>query len=49
MNMATEKQKAEIAILKAKSQSDDTDEIEDDGFIEALNASAKEDWSDEES
>ena len=49
MNMATEKQKAEIAVLKAKSQSDDTDEIADDGFIEALNASAKEDWSDEES
>lgn len=49
MDMATEKQKAEIAVLRAKAQSDDTDEIEDDGFIEALNASAKEDWSDEES
>lgn len=49
MDMATEKQKAEIAVLRAKAQSDDIDEIEDDGFIEALNASAKEDWSDEES
>lgn len=48
MDMATEKQKAEIAVLRAKAQSDDTEEIEDDGFIEALNASAKEDWSDEE-
>lgn len=49
MDMATEKQKAEIALLRAKVQSDNKDEILDDGFIEALNASAKEDWSDEES
>ena len=48
MNMATDKQRAEIAVLRAKAQNADDEEITDDGFIDALNASAKEDWSDEE-
>lgn len=48
MNLATEKQKAEIALLKAKVQMDDGDEVADDGFLEALNGTAAEDWGDEE-
>ena len=48
MDLATEKQKAEIALLKAKVQTDDGDEVADDGFLEALNGTAAEDWCDEE-
>lgn len=48
MNLATEKQKAEIALLKAKVQTDNGDEVADDGFLEALNGTAAEDWGDEE-
>ncbi len=48
MNMANEEQKAKIALLKAKVMNDDGDEGADDGFLDALNASAAEDWSDEE-
>ena len=48
MNLATDKQKAEIALLKARVQTDDSEEIADDGFIEALNGTAAEDWSNEE-
>lgn len=48
MDLATEKQKAEIALLKAKVQTDDDDEVADDGFIEALNGTAAEDWGNEE-
>ena len=48
MNMANEEQKAKIALLKAKVMNDDGDEVADDGFLDALNASAAEDWSDEE-
>lgn len=40
MDLATEKQKAEIALLKAKVQTDDGDEVADDGFLEALNGTA---------
>lgn len=47
MDLATEKQKAEIAVLQAKVQAPEA-ETEDDGFLEALNGSAREDWSDEE-
>lgn len=52
IGMATEEQKAKIELLKAQTtritgESEDV-EIEDDGFIEALNSSAKEDWSDYE-
>lgn len=48
MDFATEKQKAEIALLKAKVQTDDGEEIADDGFLDALNGTAAEDWGDEE-
>lgn len=48
MDLATEKQKAEIALLKAKVQTDDGEEIADDGFLGALNGTAAEDWGDEE-
>lgn len=48
MDLATEKQKAEIALLKDKVQTDDGDEVADDGFLEALNGTAAEDWGDEE-
>ena len=48
MDLATDKQKAEIALLRAKVQTDDSEEIADDGFLEALNGTAAEDWSNEE-
>lgn len=48
MDLSTEKQKAEIALLKAKVQTDDGEEIADDGFLDALNGTAAEDWGDEE-
>lgn len=48
MDLATEKQKAEIALLKAKVQTDDGEEIADDGFLDALNGTAAEDWGGEE-
>lgn len=48
MDLATEKQRAEIVLLKAKVQTDDGEETADDGFLDALNGSAAEDWGDEE-
>lgn len=45
--LATEEQKARIENLRAKVNKTD-DEIPDDGFLDALNASAEEDWSDED-
>lgn len=48
MDMATEEQKIRIASMKAKAQLNDEDKIADDGFLEALNGTAGEDWSDEE-
>ena len=48
MDLATDKQKAEIALLRAKVQTDDSEENADDGFLEALNGTAAEDWSNEE-
>ena len=48
MDLATDKQRAEIALLKAKVQTDDEEETADDGFLEALQGSAAEDWMDEE-
>lgn len=51
MNLATEEQKAKIDLIKAQTKKitidDEEEEIEDDGFLDALNASAKEDWEDE--
>ncbi len=48
MDLATDKQKAEIALLKAKVQTDDDGGMADDGFLDALNGSAAEDWGNEE-
>jgi phage terminase small subunit len=48
MDIATAEQKAKLAILRAKVNEGGTDEIEDDGFLEALKGTAAEDWSDEE-
>ena len=45
---ALEKQSAETPLLKAKVQTDDEEETADDGFLEALQGSAAEDWMDEE-
>lgn len=47
MKLATEEQKARIAIMKAKIEGVEYEQA-DDGFIEALNATAGEDWTDEE-
>ena len=48
---ATEEQKARIAQLKAQTiklqGTDDTEDMENDGFLEALNGSAKDDWNEE--
>lgn len=48
MDIATEEQKAKIAVLRAKVETDSNADNVDDGFIDALNASAGEDWSDED-
>lgn len=48
MDIATEKQRAEIALLKAKVDPGESEETADDGFLDALNATAGEDWSNEE-
>ncbi len=48
MDLATEKQRAEIALLRAKVQTDDGEENADDGFLDALNGTAAEDWGNEE-
>ena len=45
MDLATDKQKAEIELLRARIGDDSTD-AGDDGFIDALNA-ASEVWNDE--
>ena len=46
------KQRAKIDLIKAQTRKitidDEQEEIADDGFLDALNASAKEDWEDEE-
>ena len=48
MGMTTPEQKARIEMMKAKTTKDDKESIEDDGFLDALNTTAKEDWSEEE-
>lgn len=42
-----EEQRARTEVLKAKSADPEGEEIADDGFLEALNGSAAEDWADE--
>lgn len=46
--LATEEQRTRIEVMRAKAQLNDGEEMEDDGFLEALNGTAAEDWSDEE-
>ena len=48
MDLATAEQRAKIAVLAAKVETDDGTEEVDDGFIDALNGSAREDWLNEE-
>lgn len=45
--LATEEQKARIAVLKAKANLDDNGSIEDDGFIDALTGKVDAIWSEE--
>lgn len=46
--LATEEQRTRIEVMRAKAQINDEEEMEDDGFLEALNGTAAKDWSDEE-
>ena len=46
-DLATDEQKARIAVLRARCQDVDEEEIADDGFLEALKGTAAEDWADE--
>ena len=55
IGMANNEQKAKIELLRAQAKAavsklnnEEPDEIADDGFIEALTGTAKEDWSDYE-
>nr|DAG86786.1 MAG TPA: Terminase small subunit [Caudoviricetes sp.] len=50
LNMATDEQKAKIELIKAQTAKvtgeDESEEIENDGFIDALNGSSESDWKD---
>lgn len=46
--MTSEEQRVRIDVMRAKAQLNDEAEMQDDGFLEALNESAAEDWADEE-
>lgn len=46
-DLVTEEQKARIALLKAKLNTDDNAEVEDDGFMEALEGKVEEIWQEE--
>lgn len=48
MNMATDFQKAQMEVMRIKVTGDEQEEIEDDGFMDALNGTAQEDWQDED-
>ena len=52
LNIANAEQKAKIELIKAQigklNTGEDNEAFENDGFIEALNNSAKEDWNEEE-
>ena len=47
-DLATEEQKTRLQVMKTKAQLNDEEGTADDGFLEALNTSAAEDWKDEE-
>lgn len=47
-DLATEEQRTRIEVMRAKAQLNETPETADDGFLEALNGSAAEDWTDDE-
>lgn len=47
MDLATDKQKAEIAVLQAKIKEEDSGEIESDGFLEALKEKVDDIWQEE--
>ena len=47
MDMATEEQKARIEVLRTKTKSDEEEDIEDDGFIAALEGKVDEIWQGE--
>lgn len=47
-DLATEEQRTRIDAMRVKAQLNDTEEIADDGFLEALESAAVEDWADEE-
>lgn len=47
-DLATEEQKTRLQAMKLKAQLNDDEEAADDGFLEALNSAAVEDWKDEE-
>ena len=46
--LASEEQRPRIDGMKARAQLNDGEELADDGFLEALNGTAAEDWADEE-
>lgn len=53
LDMGTAEQRAKLELLKAQTKKltiveEEPETYEDDGFLEALNSSAKEDWEDEE-
>lgn len=45
--LATEEQKTRIAVLKSKAQLDDSGQVEDDGFLEALSGKVDDVWQEE--
>lgn len=47
-DLATEEQRTRIEVMRAKAQLDAMPETANDGFLEALNGSAAEDWTDDE-
>ena len=52
MNIVTDEQKAKIELIKAQTKAasakidDEIEEIENDGFIDALTGSSESDWKD---
>lgn len=46
--LADEEQRTRIEVMKVRAKLDGDEEIEDDGFMEALSGTAAEDWADEE-